>query len=83
MDAETQSRIFEPFFKIEREVPSPFDTHPRYHGQSEDRLWYILYLPIRQLTEKLSSLAALLQHGRIHLYLTYTFVTLIILLVFV
>ncbi len=76
-------RIFEPFFKIEREVPSPFDTHPRYHGQSEDRLWYILYLPIRQLTEKLSSLAALLQHGRIHLYLTYTFVTLIVLLVFV
>jgi formate hydrogenlyase subunit 3/multisubunit Na+/H+ antiporter MnhD subunit len=76
-------RIFEPFFKIEREVPSPFDTHPRYHGQTEDRLWYILYLPIRQLTEKLSSLAALLQHGRIHLYLTYTFVTLIVLLVFV
>jgi formate hydrogenlyase subunit 3/multisubunit Na+/H+ antiporter MnhD subunit len=76
-------RIFEPFFKIEREVPSPFDTHPRYHGQSEDRLWYILYLPIKQLTEKLSSLAALLQHGRIHLYLTYTFVTLIVLLVFV
>jgi NADH:ubiquinone oxidoreductase subunit 5 (subunit L)/multisubunit Na+/H+ antiporter MnhA subunit len=76
-------RIFEPFFKIEREVPSPFDTHPRYHGQTEDRLWYILYLPIKHLTEKLSSLAGLLQHGRIHLYLTYTFVTLIVLLVFV
>ncbi|HEU0186835.1 MAG TPA: hydrogenase 4 subunit B [Gallionellaceae bacterium] len=76
-------RIFEPFFKIEREVPSPFDTHPRYHVQTEDRLWHILYLPIRQVTEKLSSLAALLQHGRIHLYLTYTFVTLVVLLVFV
>ena len=76
-------RIFEPFFKIEREVPSPFDTHPRYHGQTEDRLWYILYLPVKQLTEKLSSLASLLQHGRIHLYLTYTFVTLVVLLVFV
>jgi hydrogenase-4 component B len=76
-------RIFEPFFKIEREVPSPFDTHPRYHGQTEDRLWYILYLPIKRLTEKLSSLAGLLQHGRIHLYLAYTFVTLIVLLVFV
>ncbi|MBU1424001.1 MAG: hydrogenase 4 subunit B [Gammaproteobacteria bacterium] len=76
-------RIFEPFFKIEREVPSPFDTHPRYHGQSDDRLWYILYLPIKYLTEKLASLASLLQHGRIHLYLTYTFVTLIVLLVFV
>lgn len=76
-------RIFEPFFRIEREVPSPFDTHPRYHGQTEDRLWYILYLPIKHLTEKLSSLASLLQHGRIHLYLAYTFVTLVVLLVFV
>jgi formate hydrogenlyase subunit 3/multisubunit Na+/H+ antiporter MnhD subunit len=76
-------RIFEPFFHIERDVPSPFDTHPRYHGQSDDRLWSILYLPIKQLTEKLSSWAALLQHGRIHLYLTYTFVTLVVLLVFV
>ena len=76
-------RIFEPFFRIEREVPSPFDTHPRYHGQTEDRLWYILYVPIKHLTGKLSSLASLLQHGRIHLYLTYTFVTLVVLLVFV
>jgi formate hydrogenlyase subunit 3/multisubunit Na+/H+ antiporter MnhD subunit len=76
-------RIFEPFFRIEREVPSPFDTHPRYHGQSEDRLWFVLYQPIVRLTEKLSSLVSLLQHGRIHLYLTYTFVTLVVLLVFV
>ncbi len=76
-------RIFEPFFKIEREVPSPFDTHPRYQGKTEDRLWYILYEPVKLLTEKLSSLAALMQHGRIHLYLTYTFVTLVVLLVFV
>jgi hydrogenase-4 component B len=76
-------RIFEPFFKVEREVPSPFDAHPRYHGQSDDRLWYILYLPVKHLTEKLASMSSLLQHGRIHLYLTYTFVTLIVLLVFV
>src|SRR5512142_346495 len=76
-------RIFEPFFKIEREVPSPFDSHPRYHGKSDDRLWFILYQPIKHLTERLASSAALLQHGRIHLYLAYTFVTLIVLLVFV
>lgn len=76
-------RIFEPFFRIERDVPSPFDAHPRYHGQSDDRLWFILYLPLKTITEKLSSWAALLQHGRIHLYLTYTFVTLVVLLVFV
>jgi formate hydrogenlyase subunit 3/multisubunit Na+/H+ antiporter MnhD subunit len=76
-------RIFDPFFKIEREVPSPFDAHPSYHGKSEDRLWYILYQPLQHLTGKLSSWAGLLQHGRIHLYLAYTFVTLIVLLLFV
>jgi hydrogenase-4 component B len=76
-------RIFEPFFRIESELPSAFDTHPRYHGRSEDRIWYALYLPIKHITEKLSSWASLLQHGRIHLYLTYTFVTLVVLLAFV
>jgi hydrogenase-4 component B len=76
-------RIFEPFFRIERELPSAFDTHPRYHGRSDDRLWFALYMPIKYITEKLSSWVSLLQHGRIHLYLTYTFVTLIVLLAFV
>jgi len=76
-------RIFEPFFRIESELPSAFDTHPRYHGRSDDRIWFALYLPIKRITEKLSSLVSLLQHGRIHLYLTYTFVTLIVLLIFV
>jgi formate hydrogenlyase subunit 3/multisubunit Na+/H+ antiporter MnhD subunit len=76
-------RIFEPFFKIESELPTPFDEHPRYFGRSEDRLWYVLYLPIRKLTEHMSGWASLLQHGRIHLYLTYTFVTLVVLLIFV
>ena len=76
-------RIFEPFFKIERECPTAFDTHPQYQGRSEDRIWYGLYLPIKQLTETLSYWVSFLQHGRIHLYLSYTFVTLILLLAFV
>ncbi len=76
-------RIFEPFFKIESELPTAFDTQPRYHGRSDDRLWFLLYLPVARLTEKLSGWVALLQHGRIHLYLTYTFVTLLVLLIFV
>lgn len=76
-------RIFEPFFKIENELPSAFDAHPKYNGRSEDRIWYMLYLPIRYLVETLSGWVSLLQHGRIHLYLTYTFVTLIVLLIFV
>lgn len=76
-------RIFEPFFRIESELPTPFDAQPRYHGRSEDKLWFMLYLPIKRLTERLSGWASLLQHGRIHLYLTYTFVTLVVLLIFV
>ena len=76
-------RIFEPFFKIESELPSAFDTHPRYHGRSDDRIWFALYLPVKHITEKLSSWVSLLQHGRIHLYLTYTFATLLVLLAFV
>ena len=76
-------RIFEPFFKIESDLPSPFDANPKYHGRSEDRLWYLLYLPIKRVTEKLSGWVSLLQHGHIHLYLTYTFVTLVVLLIFV
>lgn len=76
-------RIFEPFFRIESELPSAFDTHPRYRGKSDDRIWFALYLPIKRITEALSSWVSLLQHGRIHLYLTYTFVTLIVLLAFV
>jgi hydrogenase-4 component B len=76
-------RIFEPFFKIESELPGAFDTHPKYNGRSEDRIWSMLYLPVKFLIDKLSGWASLLQHGRIHLYLTYTFVTLIVLLIFV
>ncbi len=76
-------RIFEPFFKIENDLPTPFDIHPKYHGMSEDKIWYLLYLPLKKVTEKLSSWVSLLQHGRIHLYLAYTFVTLVVLLVFV
>jgi len=33
--------------------------------------------------DRISSLIGILQHGRIHLYLMYSFVTLLVLLVFV
>ena len=39
-------QIFEPIFRIDRQVPSPFDDRPRYHGIVEDKLWYALYLPV-------------------------------------
>ncbi|MDX8379676.1 MAG: hydrogenase 4 subunit B [Gallionella sp.] len=76
-------RIFDPFFRNESVLPTAFDTHPKYHARSEDRIWYLLYLPMKRLVEKLSGWASFLQHGHIHLYLAYTFITLIVLLLFV
>ena len=76
-------QIFEPFFKIDRHHPSPFDEFPQYSSKIDDRLWYWLYLPIVKLTERLSSLVGVLHHGRISLYLAYSFITLLLLLLLV
>ncbi|MEO8156495.1 MAG: hydrogenase 4 subunit B [Betaproteobacteria bacterium] len=76
-------QIFEPIFRIDRQVPSPFDDRPRYHGIVEDKLWYALYLPVARLVERLSAAIGILQHGRINIYLMYSFATLIILLFFI
>ncbi|MBX9812492.1 MAG: hydrogenase 4 subunit B [Burkholderiales bacterium] len=76
-------QIFEPFFRIRRHLPSPFDAQPFYSATSEDRLWYWLYLPVARLNERLAAWIGILQHGRIYLYLLYSFVTLLALLMFV
>ena len=73
-------QIFEPFFRIRRHMPTPFDAQPYYAATTEDRLWYALYLPIAKLNQRLSAWVSVLQHGRIYLYLLYSFVTLIALL---
>ncbi len=74
-------RIFSPFFKRTREHPSPFDTQPRYRSIVEDPFWYWLYLPIARIVEHGTRLIAFLQQGRIAIYLLYSFVTLLTLLV--
>ena len=50
---------------------------------TKDHLWYWIYRPIGLATERLSVLASKLQQGRISVYLLYSFVTLILLLLFV
>jgi formate hydrogenlyase subunit 3/multisubunit Na+/H+ antiporter MnhD subunit len=72
--------IFERFFRMTRELPSPFDSAPRYRVLVEDRLWYVLYLPLAASVRKAAEIIGLLQQGRIAIYLFYSFATLIILL---
>ena len=75
-------QIFELFFRIERHVPTPFDSAPYYRSRTEDRLWYWLYVPVAKAVERVSGWIGILQHGRIHIYLIYSFATLILLLAF-
>jgi formate hydrogenlyase subunit 3/multisubunit Na+/H+ antiporter MnhD subunit len=75
--------IFEHFFGIQRSIPSPFERHPRYESMVRDRLWELVYLPLARLMNAVSEKIGMLQHGRISIYLLYSFVTLILLLVFV
>ena len=76
-------QIFEPFFRMKRELPSPFDAKPHYKVTVEDNFWHWLYLPIAAVVERFARLVGLLQQGRISVYLLYSFVTLIALLVVV
>jgi formate hydrogenlyase subunit 3/multisubunit Na+/H+ antiporter MnhD subunit len=76
-------QVFEPFFRMERELPSPFDRKPVYRVAVSDHFWHWLYLPIARLTEAVSRIVGLLQQGRIATYLTYSFVTLLVMLILV
>ena len=75
--------VFGPLYLMKRHLPGPEDANPRYSIKIEDRHWYWLYLPLARLVEYTSSKIGLLQRGRISVYLLYSFLTLIGLLVFV
>jgi hydrogenase-4 component B len=70
-------QIFEPFFVMRRELPTPFDEHPTYRVVVEDHFWRWLYVPIMDLANYLARLLSLMQQGRISVYLMYSFVTLV------
>ncbi|HUH94595.1 MAG TPA: hydrogenase 4 subunit B [Casimicrobiaceae bacterium] len=76
-------QVFEPFFRIDRTLPSPFDAEPRYRMVAEDHFWYWLYLPLARGADVLARLVGLIQQGRISVYLMYSFFTLLALLFFV
>jgi formate hydrogenlyase subunit 3/multisubunit Na+/H+ antiporter MnhD subunit len=72
--------IFEAAFAMERELPSPLDAAPKYRVTVGDRIWRTLYLPLGGIVQRAADALAWLQQGRISAYLTYSFITLIVLL---
>jgi len=74
--------IFEPFFGMRRELPSPTDATPHYRVQISDRIWTGIYVPAAALVQRLAQAVVQLQQGRISTYLIYSLVTLLVLLGF-
>jgi hydrogenase-4 component B len=73
-------RIFGPAFRMERHLPSIRDERPVYLVKIEDHFWHWIYLPVARLAEAVSGLIVRVQGGRIAIYLLYSFLTLIVLL---
>jgi len=70
-------QIFEPFFLIRRDLPTPFDEHPQYRVTVADPFWRWLYTPVIALVSFLARVVGVIQQGRISAYLLYSFLTLI------
>lgn len=77
-------RIFGFLFDIKEQTrqsgPGAFPGNPQYYLRIRDRIWGLLYKPVINIVVFLSRKAGMIQNGRIHLYLIYSFVTIIVLL---
>jgi formate hydrogenlyase subunit 3/multisubunit Na+/H+ antiporter MnhD subunit len=76
-------QIFEPVFRIKRHLPRAGDADPRYEVTVGDHFWHWLYEPVARAVERTAGVIGLLQRGRISVYLLYSFLTLIAVLVWV
>jgi formate hydrogenlyase subunit 3/multisubunit Na+/H+ antiporter MnhD subunit len=63
-------------------VHPAFPAGIKYRLKIRDRLWGAIYSPLADYTFRVARMAGKLQHGRIHIYLVYSFMTIIILLAF-
>ena len=81
-------RIFGFLFNIREQVRLSISTNPSfpnrlyYRLRIRDRFWGWIYKPISESSYWISRKLGRLQHGYIHIYLIYSFITIIILLVF-
>lgn len=83
-------RIFGALFHVKEKIKLGSQTAHRafpvriiYSLRVRDRFWYWLYQPVADASFWLSRKVGRLQQGRIHVYLIYSFVTIIVLLLFV
>ncbi len=72
--------FFSPVYKMTRHLPLPTDEKPIFFVEIDDQSWFLFYRPIQKIVEKMSALAGKLQTGKISVYLTYSFLTLLFLL---
>ncbi len=82
-------RIFGFLFSIKEHVkliqPAPHPAYPQrlsYHLRVRDRFWLWIYQPVVDASFWLSRRIGRMQHGRIQVYLIYSFVTILFLLIF-
>jgi hypothetical protein len=72
--------LFAPFFRVDRDLPTPFDRAPKYRVVVTDQIWRWLYEPLAGSVRTAANAVAWLQQGRVATYLLYSFVTLLVLL---
>jgi hypothetical protein len=82
-------RIFGFLFSIKEHVRllpetahRAFPERLQYHLRIRDRFWIWIYQPIADASFWISRRIGRMQHGRIQVYLIYSFVTIIVLLIF-
>lgn len=75
-------QIFGPLFWMQVHLPSPADETPRYRVHIEDRIWRAIYRPISAAVQRAADAVSFLQGGRLAVYLLFSFLTLLALLVF-
>jgi formate hydrogenlyase subunit 3/multisubunit Na+/H+ antiporter MnhD subunit len=82
-------RIFGYLFNIKERVrqlpPAPHPAFPQrlyYHLRIRDRFWGWIYQPVVDASFWLSRRIGRMQHGHIQVYLIYSFVTIVVLLIF-
>ncbi len=76
-------QIFEPLLRVRRELPRAADARPRYRVSVGDHFWHWIYQPVALVIERAAGIVGLLQQGRIAVYLLYSFLTVIGILVWV